>query len=447
MIYSEYTNIKAFAYVVPNILQTMNRYLKQEKTTYQLMELVGNEYNTINNNDLNDKVKYKKGQTFVENMEGADHVYMITDIMTISSDKIVLDFIKNKQGLQPLQLESIITKSEFEDELFANLGTDKANMLYNFAYWPTFLTDLKRLKNEMALAENWAYNKNATDDDFPILISYIKYTFAKLWQDKQLITSYNKNYISFNTGLVNKNYQYIYAVFERNGDISRLWKFKDFCIPAVKAGGRLLAENFERLPAPARYFSSIQDISYIIDTNKTPDEQLPEFQFDHYFIDHPERLPLYFLLDGCRKDEEIVKLLKTDLTGMSDIQKKEHWKNIGNLIGDNPDVYDDLEGAFRNAVRKSVMRVSWNYRTAIPVYFPTYNKMSILLPLSFGINAKAEVALVVEKMPHMNRYIAPTILDLPKAYSNARLVCKPESDWLNQEVFDDIELDESEGEL
>lgn len=31
---------------------------------------------------------------------------------------------------------------------------------------------------------------------------------------------------------------------------------------------------------------------------------------------------------------------------------------------------------------------------------------------------------------------APTILPLTIAYSNARLVCKPESDWLNQRTFE-----------
>lgn len=245
---------------------------------------------------------------------------------------------------------------------------------------------------------------------------------------------------------MNKNYQYIFAVFEKRTEANPVWKFFDFCIPGVKYGGRLLAENFDCLPKPAHYFSSISDISYIISPDKTPDEQLPEFQFDHYFVDHPERLPKYFLEDGCRKDEEILQLLKKDISQLSVTEKKEHWRHIGILISDNPDVYDDLESTFRNAVRKSVMRVSWNYRTAIPVYFPTYNAMSILLPLSFGANTKAEVALVVQKMSHMNRYIAPTILDLPKAYANARLVCKPESDWLNQDVFYTIESEDTDGD-
>ena len=90
------------------------------------------------------------------------------------------------------------------------------------------------------------------------------------------------------------------------------------------------------------------------------------------------------------------------------------------------------------------MRASWNYRTAIPVYFPSYNKMSILLPLSFKADADAEVALVVERNPVSKKYIAPTILDLPTAYSNARLVCKPESDWLNQKLLEPVAIAEED---
>lgn len=133
-----------------------------------------------------------------------------------------------------------------------------------------------------------------------------------------------------------------------------------------------------------------------------------------------------------------------DIRNYTEKEKKEYWQEIGEEISSNPDVYDDLESAFRSAVRKAVMRVSWNYRTAIPVYFPSYNKMSILLPLSFSIKTEAEIALVVEYNHISQKYIAPTILTLPTAYSNARLVCKPESDWLNQRIFEPFENEEVE---
>ena len=297
--------------------------------------------------------------------------------------------------------------------------------------------DTFRDEDDLIIGVRGLMNDYYADDDFPILKSYIAYTFAKLWKDKQVYVSVNGQYSVFNTGLVNRNYQYIYVVFEKNVG-NRPWRFLTFANPGVKYGGRILSGNFVSLPQPAHYFKNIDDISYVIATDKTPDEQLPDLQSDHYFVDHPDRLPIDFLRDGCRKNADIVALLNTDTSSMSGEEIANHWEKIGEAIGDDPEVYDDLEASFRNAVRKAIMRVSWNYRTAIPVYFPSYDKMSILLPLSFGTNSEAEVALVVERNATSQKYTAPTILSLPTAYANARLVCKPESDWLNQKVLEPV---------
>ena len=342
---------------------------------------------------------------------------------------------------QPWEIQTVLSENDYNNVAYIDLGNKPKDMLYNFAYWPTFSSDLKVLKNDLALKENWSFDKAPTDDSFPILKNYITYTFAKLWQDKGVFTSSTGQYAVFNTGLVNRNYQYIYALFEKNiGD--KPWKFLQFCIPGIRYGGRLLAENFAILPKPAHYFNEISDVVYIISKDRTPDEQLPDLQPDHYFVDHPERLPMHFLQDACRKSKDIVDLLRQDISQMTSDERSAHWKTIGEAISDNEDVYSDLESAFRNAVRKAVMRVSWNYRTAIPVYFPTNRKMSILLPLTFSNETDAEIALVVEKNPISSRYIAPTILNLSMAYSNARLVCKPESDWLNQQLFTTSDEDE-----
>jgi len=146
----------------------------------------------------------------------------------------------------------------------------------------------------------------------------------------------------------------------------------------------------------------------------------------------------YFLVDGCRKSPKLLDLLNIDISKFHSDQKKEYWKKVSNVISSDSDVYDDLESSFRSAVRKAIMRVSWNYRTAIPVYFPSHNKMSVLLPLSFSTKTEAEAALVVEYNDVSKKYTAPTILPLTIAYSNARLVCKPESDWLNQRTFEPV---------
>ena len=64
------------------------------------------------------------------------------------------------------------------------------------------------------------------------------------------------------------------------------------------------------------------------------------------------------------------------------------------------------------------------------MYYPNRNIMSLLLPLSLVRDDQVDVALVVERMPSGN-YQGQTILTLAMAYSNARLVCRLENDWLS----------------
>ena len=74
-------------------------------------------------------------------------------------------------------------------------------------------------------------------------------------------------------------------------------------------------------------------------------------------------------------------------------------------------------------------RIRWNFKTAIPQYYPRFNLMSLLLPLALINDEVVDIALVVTKNPS-GSYLGRTILPLDWAYMNARLVCRPDSDWL-----------------
>ena len=431
------SEFRSFAFIPEKSLDSYRELTDDRKSAYEIRLAFASEYTNIITETESPRIVHKCGNEIVEDSHAADHVYLVTNIPTIDGSQIVLSFVPNRTpDHQPWEMQRAIRRNDFYSENYLDLGSKPQDMLYNYAYWTSFNSDLRTLHMDIALKENWSFKQNPTDDDFPILKKYIKYTFAKLWKDRQVFISDDDRYSVFNTGLVNRNYQYIYAIFEKNSG-QRPWKFSMFGIPGVRAGGRIL-NSFAQLPKPAHYFSDISDISYIISREKSPEQQLPDLQPDHYFIDHPDRLPRYFLQDGCRKNQELLRLLSIDITEYADWELREHWDAIGKAIAADADVYDDLESSFRNAVRKAVMRASWNYRTAIPVYFPSYDKMSILLPLSFSSDKDAEVALVVERNSISGNYIAPTILTLATAYSNARLVCKPESDWLNQQVLEPI---------
>lgn len=89
---------------------------------------------------------------------------------------------------------------------------------------------------------------------------------------------------------------------------------------------------------------------------------------------------------------------------------------------------------FRNAVTVALARVAWNYKTAIPVYYPTAKKLQLLLPLALEDKKKIDVALVCNHVykpeEGVNNYEGRTIFTLQMAYNNARLITRPDSDWL-----------------
>ena len=71
-------------------------------------------------------------------------------------------------------------------------------------------------------------------------------------------------------------------------------------------------------------------------------------------------------------------------------------------------------------------RVSANYKLAIPQYYD--GKIQLLLPLCLMSDNKADVAIAVTKKD--NCYQGHTCLTLDMAYNNARLIAKPENNWL-----------------
>ena len=75
-------------------------------------------------------------------------------------------------------------------------------------------------------------------------------------------------------------------------------------------------------------------------------------------------------------------------------------------------------------------RVRWNFKTALPCFFPTRNVMSLMLPLALLRDDRVDVALVVE-LTQSGNYQGQTILPLREAYIDARLLCRPDSDWLD----------------
>jgi len=71
-------------------------------------------------------------------------------------------------------------------------------------------------------------------------------------------------------------------------------------------------------------------------------------------------------------------------------------------------------------------RVYRNYKTAIPQYYR--GEVQLLLPLCLEHPSRADLALVVSRQG--DHYRGETVLTLSMAYTNARLLTRPDTEWL-----------------
>lgn len=104
-----------------------------------------------------------------------------------------------------------------------------------------------------------------------------------------------------------------------------------------------------------------------------------------------------------------------------------------------------MKNRFEDAVNLALKRVQWNYKTAIPMYNPRTNRGSLLLPLALVDEKLVDLALVVVRHP-AGSYQGETILPLYLAYSNSRLVSRPDSDWLNTDSIATLSYDDSDSD-
>lgn len=85
-----------------------------------------------------------------------------------------------------------------------------------------------------------------------------------------------------------------------------------------------------------------------------------------------------------------------------------------------------LSNVLHGTIADAQRRVKRNYKTAIPQYYK--GKLQLLLPLCLKTKATADLALVIEKENGV--YRASTCLTLDMAVNNARLIAKPDDEWL-----------------
>ena len=301
-----------------------------------------------------------------------------------------------------------------------------------------FLSDLAK----MALPECWSFGSGEAQD-YGILRSYIVYTFYRLQHQEPcgVLENEEMGIAAFNTGLVDRMYEPIYAAFSKNDRVDGPpWFFQEFCRAGSSAGrgyGTRLSLAFSELPPRATYFTSKDDLIY--DTSRPLD-----INDDHILLENISRLPKDFLLDEVPRDardlldkieeayqaaDEVAAFREPDERRAAQEVAEERFAELRAMIERDTKIQRRLRNRLRDAIGLALRRAEWNFRTAVPSYYPTTGRMNLLLPLDLTEDDHPDVALVVE-LVESGRYLARTILTMRMAYSNARLLCRPESDWL-----------------
>lgn len=329
---------------------------------------------------------------------------------------------KNGKHLSPFAL-IYIDDNDAPSNLEVNKikGDNPAQALENFAFlgrWEDFLQALAT----MATPEDWDF-PDSEKKNYHILKKYIQYTFYRIQLEGKVLLSEDGRLAAFNTGLVDRHFDEIYACFVPNTAGESPWLFKEFCIAGHFGMGKQLVQNFNPLPQPATFFLHQGDLLFDLTREIHCD-------YDHILIENIDRFPLSYLKSQFYDHKKATKII-SDIDRAKDDSQREHlYGKIRRLLENDMLLYNRLKNRLDDAVLLSRKEVRWNFHTAIPSYYPSRNTMNFMLPLHLSSDDAVDIVLVVELTPAGN-YQGQTILTCDQAYIDARLVCSLKSHWLD----------------
>lgn len=245
----------------------------------------------------------------------------------------------------------------------------------------------------ITISEVW-HSANSTKPDR--LYNYIVKTFEFCHDNNLLVHSTDNEKAIFNTGLMTTLGEDIYGYFikqnnpPKNVDNPKKMMFKDF----IRASDRRVTNYFSSKPDVANYFSDPMELYY--DINKDLDSNL-----NHIFNDHWD----FDVDDDIRYDRFPSEL-----------------RALGKEV---------VIALIKDATETARKRVKRNNRLVVPQYYG--NQIMYLMPINVSLpgNKVITLALAVEKT-QQGSYRVNTIFNLDMAYKKARLVMRPESNWLIQ---------------
>ena len=268
----------------------------------------------------------------------------------------------------------------------------------------------------MAELERWTFRHVPSDKPLPVLDGYIRYTFHRVFEQNLLIDSLSGRNSCFNTGLLTPGQEEIYALFRvsDNFDSSRPVSNQNkkwFLTSWARSGDRTLTD-FMELPKLAAYWNDPAELVF------DPKLQV-QLNLDHIIRDNLNRFPEEL---GGKVDKDGIP---SDLAAEED-EEADAAVGYPQIATQDRAIPLPTRNALEGAMKHSIRLAQRSYRIAVPQFH--YSRIQLLLPLYLRDSPRPDLALTLEK--HGGWYRAATVLYPDWAYMHARLLARPNSEWL-----------------
>jgi hypothetical protein len=313
--------------------------------------------------------------------EGGDEWLTLKTVFDIEGPPVALE--PTTTGPQTKRYQSLYRryKDQPNSEIFSFFWSNRAA-------GETWEGPFHRLA-EMAKKEVWNFHREEFRKQgmrLPILHNYLNYTFLRLQEQEKIVYSEDQSEACFNTGLLTGDEKEIFALFRRNAENLEASDRTDWTsIGFFDTYSNEISPYRARLPQMATYIEDVTEL--VLDTSYEIDVNIG------HILDDPNnqsRLPA-----GIRNNRNLALAA--------------------------------IEGATK-FLKQKVVR---NYKVAIPQWYPPAKRIQLLLPLCIMQPDKADLALVAEKDEQAQVYRIRTALRMDMAYSNARLITRPDREWLD----------------
>lgn len=271
--------------------------------------------------------------------------------------------------------------------LYAKFKDQPSEEIFSHFKWDStagenWETPFERLA-KLAKTEEWNFQniqyKNPSKN-YPILMNYMNYTFLRVQEQQKISYSKDGDRACFNTGLQTRDEKDIYATFFRNKQ-SDTRKQPDWTLYSFADSYSDKLKSFQPLPDIATYIENSGDLVFNLDFNI-------EVNIAHIIDQNNNRLPAFL--------QQNRTLAMTSIEGATKFLKE---------------------------------KIRRNYKVAIPHWYE--GTIQLLLPLNITSDTEADLALVADKDNERKIYRIKTALSMDMAYIDARLICRPDRDWLN----------------